>query len=219
MKSESTRGFDWKQMEEIYHAALAVDIPQRHAFVTERSNGDVVLRDEVLSLLASDNLVADFLQKPVVELSVTALAGETLRETEIMSQPNLQSSLDLTGQLLAGRYKVARKLGGGGFGDVFKAFDTKVMSRPVVIKVLKDEVFQEENVKRDWLITKFRQEIEALSKIRASFGSLMPILYQVADPISSWSLWRARISDSSSKMLNPSGPSFPVFHFRMWPRS
>jgi hypothetical protein len=123
-------------MEEIYHAATSVDIPQRQALVTERSDGDVVLRDEVLSMLVSDELVADFLQEPVVELSLMALTDETLRETEIISQSNLQSSLDLTGQLLAGRYKVIKKLGGGGFGDVFKASDTKVMSRPVVIKVL-----------------------------------------------------------------------------------
>lgn len=165
MKHDSTRQFDWRQMEEIYHAALSVDIPHRHAFVTERSAGDVGLRDEVLSLLASDELVADFLQEPVVELGLRALAAGAFCETEIMSQPNLSSSPDLTGQLLAGRYQVINKLGGGGFGDVFKASDIKVMSRPVVIKVLKDEIFQEKSAKNDWLITKFRQEIEALSKI------------------------------------------------------
>lgn len=152
-------------METIYHAALSVDLPQRHAFVTERSAGDVALRDEVLSLLASDELVADFLQEPVVELGLTALADESQRETEIVSQPTPLASLDLTGQLLGGRYEVVKKLRGGGFGDVFKATDAKVMSRPVIIKVLKDEVFQEEKAKRDYLITKFRQEIEALSKI------------------------------------------------------
>lgn len=162
---KAARRFDWQQMDEIYHAALSVDVSRRHVFVADRSAGDVALRDEVLSLLESDELAADFLKEPVVELSLSALANESLRETEIVSQPNLLATPDLTGQLLGSRYKVIKKLRGGGFGDVFKATDSKVMSRPVIIKVLKDEVFQEENAKRDWLITKFRQEIEALSKI------------------------------------------------------
>lgn len=39
------------------------------------------------------------------------------------------------------------------------------MSRPVIIKVLKDEVSKGEGAKRDWVVTKFKQEIEALAKI------------------------------------------------------
>ena len=66
---------------------------------------------------------------------------------------------------MAGRYHVVARLGGGGFGVVYKALDLKIMSRPVVIKVLKDDVLRAEKAKREWLVTKFQQEIEALSKI------------------------------------------------------
>lgn len=152
-------------MEEVYHSALPLAGPERHAFVAQRCDGDTALQDEVNSLLSADDFVADFLQEPVVELGIAVLADETLYATEIDERRPQDSSHNLIGEKMAGRYEVIRKLGGGGFGDVYKALDTKVMSRPVVIKVLKDEVLREEAAKRDWLLTKFKQEIEALAKI------------------------------------------------------
>lgn len=155
----------WQRMEEIYHAALPLTVPERRAFVAQRCAGDVALQEEVISLLASDDFVADFLQEPVSELGMAVLADEAFRDTEIVSQPTQPASANLVGEKVAGRYEIIKKLGGGGFGDVYKAADTKVMSRPVIIKVLKDEVVRDEGVKRDWVIIKFKQEIEALAKI------------------------------------------------------
>jgi serine/threonine protein kinase len=155
----------WQRMEEIYHAALPLTPPERRAFVARRCAGDVTLQEEVNSLLVSDDFVADFLQEPVVELVMAALADESLCDTEIVSLPAQPASADITGERVAGRYEVIKRLGGGGFGDVYKAADTKIMSRPVVIKVLKAEVLQDEGAKRDWIVTKFKQEIEALAKI------------------------------------------------------
>jgi serine/threonine protein kinase len=48
---------------------------------------------------------------------------------------------------------VVARLGCGGFGDVYKALDAKIMSRPVVIKALKKGVLNEETETRDWLLT------------------------------------------------------------------
>lgn len=155
----------WQRMEEIYHAALRLDDSERCAFVAQHCAGDVVLQEEVNSLLAADDFVADFLQEPVVELGMAVLADETLLDTEIASQPSQPASANLVGEKVAGRYEVIKKLGGGGFGDVYKASDTKIMSRPVIIKVLKDDVLREDEAKRDWIITKFKQEIEALAKL------------------------------------------------------
>lgn len=155
-------------MEEIYHAALPLRGPERLEFVAQRCADDAALREEVMSLLVSDEAVADFLQEPVAELVVAVLADETLRDTEIMSQPIKIASVDLVGERVAGRYEVTKRLGGGGFGDVYKATDAKVMSRPVVIKVLKDEVSMRQGAIRDWVVTKFKQEIEALAKINDS---------------------------------------------------
>ena len=85
--------------------------------------------------------------------------------TQVDSEPQRPASIDLVGTKVAERYDVIQRLGGGGFGDVFKALDLKIMSRPVVIKVLKDEVLKREGATRDWFMIKFQQEIEALAKI------------------------------------------------------
>ena len=87
-------------------------------------------------------------------------ASEPLLPTEITSDgPSMASGL--VGTTLAGRYYVERKLGAGGMGDVYLARDKPdLMSRLVVVKVL-----QEEALSNEWIVTKFRQEIEALTRI------------------------------------------------------
>ena len=83
-----------------------------------------------------------------------------LPPTEIVSTA-IPASLNLVGSTLADRYYVERKLDEGGIGDVYLARDKpELMARRVVVKVL-----QEEALKNEWIVTKFRQEIEALTRI------------------------------------------------------
>src|SRR5688572_5863270 len=83
---------------------------------------------------------------------------ETLPPTEIASTT---SPASLVGSTLADRYYVERKLGEGGIGDVYLARDKpELMARLVVVKVL-----QEKALNNEWIVTKFRQEIEALTRI------------------------------------------------------
>lgn len=84
---------------------------------------------------------------------------ETLPPTELAS--TTAASLNLVGLTLADRYYVERKLGEGGIGDVYLARDKpELMARHVVVKVL-----QEKALNNEWIVTKFRQEIEALTRI------------------------------------------------------
>jgi serine/threonine protein kinase len=64
------------------------------------------------------------------------------------------------GQSFKGRYMVERELGRGGVGVIYLARDTELPSRKVVVKVL-----LEKSVQDAWIRTKFRHEIEALSRI------------------------------------------------------
>ncbi len=66
----------------------------------------------------------------------------------------------LIGTLLQNRYLVERELGHGGFGIVYLARDRRLLSKPVVIKVLLEQPTADA-----WFQKKFRQEIEALSRI------------------------------------------------------
>lgn len=156
----------WQRIEEIYHTALPLTVPERQAFVAERCAGDAALQDEVISLLAADDDAGDFLQEPIAEVGLMILADENMRDTEIGPPPTRLASTDLVGTKVAGRYEVIKWLDGGGFGDVYKAADTKIMSRPVVIKVLKHDLLRREPEVRDRVMTKFKQEVEALARIK-----------------------------------------------------
>ena len=63
------------------------------------------------------------------------------------------------GKVLANRYKVSRRIGVGGFGAVFEAEDTKIGKR-VAVKVLAREL-----VSDSAMLTRFRKEAEASSKV------------------------------------------------------
>jgi serine/threonine protein kinase len=70
------------------------------------------------------------------------------------------SKAPLVGSTLNNRYTVERELKRGGFGIVYLARDKQLHSRPVVVKVLLEDAYQS-----DYVVQKFRQEIEALSRI------------------------------------------------------
>ncbi len=63
-------------------------------------------------------------------------------------------------ELLGGRYAIEKMLGQGGMGIVYLAYDMKVLSKPVVVKLLREDA-----VHRDYFDKKFRREIEALARI------------------------------------------------------
>ncbi|MEP7342691.1 MAG: serine/threonine-protein kinase, partial [Acidobacteriota bacterium] len=67
------------------------------------------------------------------------------------------------GLVLKDRYLIERELGRGGLGAVFLARDKQLLNRAVVIKVLVAESGNEKY--HDWFQKKFKQEMEALSRI------------------------------------------------------
>ncbi len=69
-------------------------------------------------------------------------------------------STDLVGQIIDQRYEIKSELKRGGMGVVYLAHDRQLHSRNVVVKVLLDAAYQSE-----YVVQKFRQEVEALSRI------------------------------------------------------
>src|SRR5258707_2783733 len=101
----------WRQISQLYHAALNRDGDDRGAFLTEACGGDEPLRREVESLLAQPASAQGFLD------------GEALgRAAQMVS--DVGASV-LTGRRL-GAYQVQARLGAGGMGEVYRARDTKL---------------------------------------------------------------------------------------------
>src|ERR1700676_3811700 len=78
-----------------------------------------------------------------------------------LSPSALPTKIDLIGVKLGGRYLIERPLGHGGMGAVYLARDKpELHSRRVVVKVLLEEA-----LKNDWVVRKFQQEIESLTRL------------------------------------------------------
>jgi tRNA A-37 threonylcarbamoyl transferase component Bud32 len=91
---------------------------------------------------------------PAGEPAQTDLDPTNLDPTRLPDQKGL------IGVTLNGRYLVQSELKRGGMGVLYLARDQQLHSRPVVVKVLLDDAFQSE-----YVVQKFRQEVEALSRI------------------------------------------------------
>src|SRR5437762_6342175 len=128
-------------IEEIFHAALDCEPDQLNAFLDETCAGDEVLRRKVEALLASRQRADSFIETPVVGLA-----------TRIIE--NGQADL-LVGRTID-HYKISKRIGTGGMGEVYLATDMTA-GRKAALKLLPTRFTSDaERLKR------FQQEARAL---------------------------------------------------------
>jgi len=109
-----------KTIEEIFLAAVEQEPEQVSAFLDTACEGDAVLRREVEALLASDQRAGRFIERSAVGLA-----------TRIIE--NGQAEL-LVGQTM-GHYKISKRIGSGGMGEVYLATDVTA-GRKAALKLL-----------------------------------------------------------------------------------
>src|SRR5438876_2726155 len=109
-----------RTVEEIFHAALDQEPDRVGAFLDAACAGDEVLRGKVEALLASHQLADSF-----IETSAVGLATRIIE--------NGQADL-LVGRTI-GHYKISKRIGTGGMGDVYLATDMTA-GRKAALKLL-----------------------------------------------------------------------------------
>ena len=134
----------YKQIGELYHAALEVASAERAAFLTRKCGGDEDLRHEVESLINSHQQSEDFIAKPALSVAAEMLAT--------------RGTGSITGQMI-GRYRVLSLVAEGGMGRVFLAEDT-TLGRRVALKLLPEHFTNDKNQ-----LQRFHQEARAASAL------------------------------------------------------
>lgn len=125
----------WRRVEEIYHAALARDAPDRALFLADACDGDDALRRDVESRLAQ------------------WAGGEFLDRPAIPHAPQRPGDSTVAIGACLGPYRLQSKLGEGGMGDVYRAVDTR-LGRPVAVKIAQQQFIQ-----------RFEREARAISSL------------------------------------------------------
>src|SRR6184192_1644559 len=107
-------------VEEIFHAALDQEPDRIGAFLDAACEGDEVLRRKIEALLASHQRAGSF-----IETTVAGIATKIIQ--------NEQADL-LVGQTI-GHYKISKRIGTGGMGEVYLATDITA-GRKAALKLL-----------------------------------------------------------------------------------
>jgi eukaryotic-like serine/threonine-protein kinase len=129
----------WEQIKNLLHKAMQLAPEPRARFLDETCSADASLRVELESLLLAEGQVpSQFLQ----QLPAGAEAVAPWDRIDSAS-----AALE-TGQLFANNFRLMRRLGEGGMGQVWLAVQVSPVQRQVALKLIKAGMYDEAVVQR-----------------------------------------------------------------------
>jgi serine/threonine protein kinase len=131
----------WQKVDKVLQIALDLPAAERAVMLAEVRTGDPELHSEALSLIEAHEKAGDFLESPALETDAQVLIGDDERDREI------------------GPYKIVKRLGQGGMGEVFLAQDRR-LGRLVALKTLPSYF-----VSDDERLRRFQNEARAASAL------------------------------------------------------
>ncbi len=135
----------WLRIERILDQALDLTAMQRATFLDETCAGDPELRGEIERLLEADRAPDNFLDLPL-EVPGSEFAG--LSAVGDGTIPTEQ---------FEGKYRILRRLGEGGMGEVFEADQFRPVRRRVALKLVKSGMDSKQ------VVARFESERQALA--------------------------------------------------------
>ena len=134
-------------LRELFVVARSLDPSERAAFLDEKCRLDPDLRRDVESLLSHDGNIPRLLNATTAEIGLHALA----MALEIPPESELASGARI------GRFLVVKKIGSGGYGDVYLAEQHEPIHRRLALKVIKL------GMDTRAVVARFQQERQALA--------------------------------------------------------
>ncbi|HEY9402795.1 MAG TPA: protein kinase, partial [Pyrinomonadaceae bacterium] len=145
----------WKQVEELFQAALDVPRDERPRFIAEAGAADDALRKQVEALVAQYEEAGDFIEAPAFAgggFNPGSAAFRTTQPSDLEDDPMAGARV--------GAYKIVREIGRGGMGAVYLAVraDSEYQKR-VAIKLVK------RGMDTDFILRRFRNERQILASL------------------------------------------------------
>src|SRR5213080_497898 len=134
----------WKQVNDLFQAAVERAPAERAAFLDEACRGDESLRREVGSLLTSHERSENFIELPAFEVAPELVTSERTNT--------------LVGKLI-GHYRIESLVGVGGMGEVYLARDER-LGRKAALKLLPDSLTTDETQ-----LSRFKNEARTASSL------------------------------------------------------